>query len=408
MMKIRKVIFNETEEGIFTRKVSIDIGNRIIETPSRTLTLTDIKSKRQLPTSIPLEADLLILHTPLDLEKLFSSSEKEANSYFQKLTERLESYYGVMQGIQYIIPFIFTKKNEKVQLNEKHLKDLLKIIEFLILNEADYTFDTIILEAPTLRLSLHKEFLKHIIRSLDSVGVQVIPVIDIGDRNFYELIDLLDKEFSLEFIGVKYRMIRKYFRQYIKLMNIATTKERDSVLIILNVERYIEKLRGTDVRDFALPHYMPFIGFDIIVPKSTSIYQPGHPGPLIKPKLRLFKREELTLPLLAEMSFEDKLNAVRELAVDYYRDEELNEIARKILSNKINEIIEELVKKQKEDKYAREMLVRLYAFTRTQEVKASMNEFEYFRSISDLGEYLQERENIVKIHYSIYGTRKLI
>ena len=403
------------DRELLDRRRKLKIGKMKLESPVRSLTVQDINAKRRLPTEIPLEAELYVIHTKLK-PMIFGSNIERSNNYFFKIIRALESTYGDFQGIQWLMPYFYFTKEETKILKESHINKLIKTLSLLLINDADYTFENILVESPFQNKTLSEKFFINFQKNLQKISnIDITPVIDIDTPLFLRVFSTL-KNYGIKSIGVRYKPIQRHLMQYLDLME-EISKDEDTTYFILDVERFVPKTFRSIIQDFALPHIMPFLEFDIIVPKSTvNIYNPNmrFVPTKIKANLRFMLREEMKVPLFTQMKPEERQLALNELDIDYYKDQELSHIKDIITGPNAEKNIETLlidIKKPNENKKEirekMEMLLRIKALSKVQEPKASIKEIQYFKRRKDPTDYLLERPNLEESLKTIYAFGKL-
>jgi len=409
LIEVKIDSISQSKVYLGARSLRIKLDSKTVTTPSRVLTSSDIRKKRYVPTQIPLTNEIVLLDIPIDVEALIEPS-KEANSKIKNAIKKLESFYGDLHGIHYLIPYIYPsgKKKEKV-LKDKNLVEKALTTISLILHpsiDADYLFDIVCIHPFMVGYKDYIDVLRNSMKTFEKNNQLIIPVIDIAYPYFPRLIKELIDTYDVSIVGVKYRKIKNYLTNYAYLYN--EFQDKDVAFLIVDVERRVR----LGVKDFALPHYMPMFGFDLVTSRLSYGRFPGK----VSFDFRLLDRAKLQLPLIDELDEPYRFSLFKELDVDLDHGI-LSNMIRILTNQDLYEKTKDEIKARielndnRESEIAREKYMRLYSLTRMQEIKASTNEFFYLRDFvrrGEIDEYYNKRDNLKIVAKRINIPRKPI
>ncbi len=409
-VKVRSIV----EEGPgFARTAEITIDNIRIETPSRVLVRTDLNAKRSVPTQIVLENKLVLLNIPLSALTLAGAPSDKADLHLYRAVRELERLYGDLYGIHGLIPYLYPsgKGSETFLKSVRHVREfVLRQLPMLLGAPRDYRFTTVLI--PPLGVPLHeyRDLLKNAAKRFEQLGIEIIPVLDIGlgTKKFIPLLDYVVNELDARMVCIKYREITSHLTAYQHLQNFM---DRSVGFMYIDVPRHYDFA----VKDFAMTHLVPLLGSDLIAPHLPSYKGRWTPLRFTHGSFRLMHRKELRLPPISKLHPQTRVNLLDELEINFDRAMlsgmrrfivEYKPIERDML--KITEL-QQQVKAFRErqrpipDEFKKELrklrgrLTSLYALTRIQEVKASTKEFgtlRHYMKSGEMKEYTQDRRTL--------------
>ena len=394
MIRIKDGRRSESKRLHDLRSFTVQLGSKSVTTPTRVLTSSEIRRKRYVPTQIPLTNEVVIIDVSINAEALVNPS-KSANNKINKAIKKLESLYGDLYKLHYLMPYVYPsgEKRKDILRNRNHIEKALGTIKLILspFIEADYSFDIVLVPPFELGYSDYLDVLEKFMKAIENNDQIPVPVIDISHESFPKLIDYLVSNHGLTMIGVKYRKIVNNLSHYAYLYN--NYKEKDVAFLIIDVDHRID----LGVKDVALPNYMPMLGFDIIASRLSY----GRPPRMPSFNFRLMDRTKLQLPLINSLDKSYRIRLFSELDInldegvigDMIRVLTHDELLKRVKSKIIEDALSGDSKKKRE---AQEKYTRLYSLTRLQEIKASTKELSFLRDFilhDEIDEYYELRSN---------------
>lgn len=380
------------------------------KTPLRGLSYKDLKEKRKVPTASPLFNPILVVDLPISPEK-FSEEKERANRYFSLKINELNNLMGDVYPIQYPIPYIYPshKKggNDLLEDEESIMKHYFTTL-ILMFKETEYK--EVLIPPLKLGFSAYRKVLHSILHFLyNRMGIQGIPVFDLRNPNFPQLMKSFVEEEEHPVVGLKYRKVSSALAYYRMIRN--EFYDKDVLFIMLDSD--IHENFQDKIEDYAIIQALNLLGIDVVIDKlSTGLPPPpqqNQEGTLSRirqalNRLRLLNRTKFIVPSVLRLH----RNEIHYLLTDSEvskEDEYINTMVD-ILSDKkqLLKIASEYVQaspynKEEKDEYrrAKEKYDRIKALTAVQELKASTKEFylmQKFIRENDLRNYLNQRPNL--------------
>ncbi|RLF18386.1 MAG: hypothetical protein DRN06_01610 [Thermoprotei archaeon] len=397
MINVKLKQCSEGELGLKTRNLILQSRSKIVETPLRVATQYEIKRKRCVPTQITIDNEVILHAEPVI--RLESFLHKD--NYLYKKISSFETLHGDLNEIHgLIIPCLWPTNAviEELSKSEKILDRFLNIIATMFTqSEADFDYEVVGIPPFKIPFGNYSAILRKLKRHFENYGISIVPMF-LLDENFEKLVRFSVEVLGINLIGFRYGAVKMHLTKYLLVRH--EYADKDIAFLSVNCDR----VDNLEVRDFAIMHYLPFLGADLIASKIGP-FAVVERDERYNFRFRIMLREELRAPIITQTSDEKRRQAFNELGAkltDPVIGPMLNILTDSLKFETMKKKIVGLM--ESEDKEERregeELYERMYSLTRIQELKASTEEFEDMRNFTkrdELNEYLDIRPSLKKV-----------
>ncbi|BFI75403.1 hypothetical protein [Sulfurisphaera ohwakuensis] len=397
---IKAVEIEQVEKiySFYVRKLRIKTNFGTIETPRLSFTTTDINYLIDVPTTIDIRDDIVVL---TNLRWLSPEAILNKDSYIDRAKKNLYEIKQKVSGqTKIIIPYIYATKKYIASLNyEEKKKFIVKAIEY----QQELNFSDIVIPDMKLPLDSHGKFLGELAAQYDNVNL--IPIV--SDDNLQVLKYVIEKE---RFNTVIINFGKKENMDYYRALSNDILKYKDKNIFILGVgsTNTVKIPASQGIADLApLQLFTPFLGIDSTLTIPSIPYKEQRPKNVnekyqkIKQTInRLRVLDPITLKYTTFVELKEKLVEYMQTIRKYVRVDDDEVLKYDILPNlpSLYEIpspddIERLELYEKKLERVR----KLFKVLNTCMLETEYNTLSNYISQGRVKEYLRKRKIIDKV-----------
>lgn len=247
-------------------------------------------------------------------------------------------------------------------------------MRFIIQMQLEAGLNPITIPFIDLPLSTYKELITHFARIIEGEGKQPVFFVDLGYKDFGEIIGLLVNQLNLNLIGLYFKSYRHAHLSYEVLRHYFS---KDIAFFVTQVNR-------TDLNDISTMHYLPFFGNDIYAvrrPIGFEKVKEDEQGHKIKVpleysvnKIQFFDKESLRVRSAVKMP----------LVVENYMKEYSHD-----------SLIQNMLRNYRDADGIKDKYEILSAFSKVSELRSSSAEFANFQRYikqNSAKDYIEEKQ----------------
>lgn len=381
----------------YIRKLRIKTDFGTIETPRLSYTTTDINYLIDVPTTIDIRDDIVVL---TNLKWLSPEAILNMDNNLDKAKEKLYEIKQKVSGQNKImLPYIYVTKDITSHSDEEKKKFVYKAIEY----QQELHFSDVVIPDTKLPLDSYDRLLSELATQYDYVNL--IPIV--SDDNLQALKYVIEKE---RFNTVIINFAKKENIDYYKAISNNILKYKDKNIFILGVS-FTDAVKiptPQGIAEFApLRLFTPFLGIDSTLTIPSIPYKEKKPNDDIEKYLKIKRKinrlrvlDPMTLKYVTFVELREKLDEYTQTIRKYVKVEEDEVLNYEILPDLPNlyEIprpneIEKLEQYEKKLERVR----KLFKVLNICVLETEYNALSDYISQGRVREYLMERKVIDKV-----------